>query len=141
MIKLKKNNKNVLILKFIDICEVLKENIKMRIYIITKGIFSDYHICAVTTNYEEALKLRDIYDGKYSRANIEIYEDGKNNEDTVYGFEYDPNDNSVYFQEYVDYDLILNEDCIWVMAKDKEHALKKAQDMLAMYKANKENIV
>lgn len=44
------------------------------IYIITKGSYSDYHICAVASTQERAEQLRKMYSDHYEMANIEEYE-------------------------------------------------------------------
>ncbi len=33
----------------------------MKIYIITKGSYSDYHICNVTTDYDKAKRYKEAY--------------------------------------------------------------------------------
>ena len=45
------------------------------IYVITKGSYSDYHICAVATNKEKAEELRRMYSSKYEDAEIEEFEE------------------------------------------------------------------
>lgn len=34
-----------------------------KVYVITKGCYSDYHICAVTLDKEKAERLRKLFDG------------------------------------------------------------------------------
>lgn len=46
------------------------------IYIITNGIYSDYHICAATTDKKRAKDLQMIFSDSYSEARIEEFEDG-----------------------------------------------------------------
>lgn len=47
----------------------------MKIYVITAGEYSDYHICAVTDDPVSAENLRAFYTtGTYSQATIETYE-------------------------------------------------------------------
>ena len=43
------------------------------IYVITKGEYSDYHICAVATTYENAERLRKMYCDSYQDAEIEEF--------------------------------------------------------------------
>ena len=43
------------------------------IYVITKGEYSDYHICAVATTYENAEYLRKMYCDSYQDAEIEAF--------------------------------------------------------------------
>jgi hypothetical protein len=45
----------------------------MKIYVITQGEYSDYHICAVTDDKERAKKLQLIYSDSYNAAEIEEY--------------------------------------------------------------------
>lgn len=51
----------------------------MKIYIITKGEYSDYHICKATTDYEKAKRYKEAYSTNWGDARIEIYEDEKKN--------------------------------------------------------------
>ena len=44
------------------------------IYVITRGSYSDYHICAVASTQERAEQLRKMYSDSYEMANIEEYE-------------------------------------------------------------------
>lgn len=45
------------------------------IYVITKGSYSDYHICAVATNKERAEELKKMYSNRYDDAEIEEFEE------------------------------------------------------------------
>lgn len=46
----------------------------MKVYVITRGSYSEYHICAVTTDPEEAEKLAKIYSDRYDTAEVEEYD-------------------------------------------------------------------
>lgn len=46
----------------------------MKIYVITKGDYSDYHICAVTEDKDKAKELKKIFTDDWREANIEEYE-------------------------------------------------------------------
>ena len=46
----------------------------MKIYVITKGSYSDYHICAVTTDEKQAEKLAKLYTDNWDDAEVEEYE-------------------------------------------------------------------
>lgn len=46
----------------------------MKIYVITKGSYSSYHICAVATDKEKAEKLAKIYTDRYDDAEVEEYD-------------------------------------------------------------------
>lgn len=49
----------------------------MKIYAITKGNYSDYHICRLTTDYEKAKRYKEAYSDKWGEAWIETYEDNE----------------------------------------------------------------
>ena len=46
----------------------------MKIYVITKGSYSSYHICAVATDKKKAKKLAKIYTDRYDDAKVEEYD-------------------------------------------------------------------
>jgi hypothetical protein len=46
----------------------------MKVYVITKGRYSDYHICAVTTDPDTAERLARIYSDRYDEAQVEEYD-------------------------------------------------------------------
>lgn len=46
----------------------------MKIYVITKGSYSDYRICAVSTDKEKAEKLARLYTDRYDEAEVEEYD-------------------------------------------------------------------
>ena len=119
----------------------------MKIYVITAGCYSDYHICAVTDDKKSAENLRLLYSG-YDEAVINEY-------DTTY-MEEKPKE---YWSIWVDLDgdvrcaslLHVSEEkelgdplntvdlsCsryhINVIAKDRDHALKIAFDKIAEFK-------
>lgn len=45
-----------------------------KVYVITCGEYSDYHICAVCSTRERAEELRPLYSNRYDIAEIEEYE-------------------------------------------------------------------
>lgn len=120
----------------------------MKVYVITAGTYSNYHICAVAIDPVSAENLRLLYsDGWNGEAYIEEFEteerfirpetcwhititkDGKLHrcyEKNLAGdgIRVDINRVSYFF---VDYDVD-------VVAKDREHAIKIAQDLIAQYK-------
>lgn len=112
----------------------------MKIYIITNGDYSDYHICNVTTDYQKAKRYKEAYSGDiWGDARIEAYEDGANGKER-YCWSCSPVCNTATIKAYNEkegvktnmrgeiYDVI-------VYAPDEKHAIKKAQDMIAKYKA------
>lgn len=46
----------------------------MKVYVITSGTYSDYHICAVATDIERAEKLAMLYTDNCDEASIEEYD-------------------------------------------------------------------
>lgn len=46
----------------------------MKVYVITKGCYSDYHICAVTLDEQEAKRLEKVYSETNERAAVEEYD-------------------------------------------------------------------
>lgn len=47
----------------------------MKIYVITKGEYSSYHIVGATTDKKVALKLKKIHENEFCSTRIEVYED------------------------------------------------------------------
>lgn len=46
-----------------------------KVYVVTKGCYSDYHICAVTLDKEKAERLRKLFDGGgWDEACVEEYD-------------------------------------------------------------------
>lgn len=114
----------------------------MKIYAITKGCYSDYHICALTADRDRAERLKKICSDGQGEAQIEEYEDGDietielrwhyySNDDTVKEI----SNRSVYWDWSELPGLAVNEHEAFVVAPNAEHARKKAQDMIAQYKA------
>lgn len=117
-------------------------------YVITKGYYSDYRICAVTLDKDIAEKLRKKFDDDMSEANIEEYDLDKYNKDNV-----DYNSYSVKFNFAGDIQEIrVNseecDECIYekyglvvdLRAKDINSAIKIAAERRAMWLAKKEGI-
>lgn len=46
----------------------------MKVYVITKGRYSEYHICAVTTDPDTAERLARIYSDRWDDASVEEYD-------------------------------------------------------------------
>lgn len=124
----------------------------MIVYVITKGSYSDYHICAVTTDKNRAKKLKRIYTDSWDKAYIEKYDTGKTDEMVDKDYKcfacYDmPNGIEVKL-ENPDYHIDktrIEKDWgghyfCYVLAVDEEHAKKIFCDKLAEYKAQKEGI-
>lgn len=117
----------------------------MKIYAITQGDYSDYHICALTVNKNKAERLKEIYSDEYDEAEIEEYEDSEAGEELRVPFIYWTGSNSaipcsVLTQEGVNINRFGELVGAVVLSTDAEHAKKKAQDMIAKYKAEQEGL-
>lgn len=135
------------------------------IYVITKGSYSDYHICAATTDKKRAERLRDLFynDGSMypDDVNIEEFRDGTYNDMIDRGYKaYEIYFNANYELKSVRLESLLflsyTDDNEWnvirecgnknvplpyrvcVQARDEAHARKMAQDIMAEYKYKKE---
>ena len=126
----------------------------MKVYIITKGSYSDYHICAVAIDKEKAEKLEDYYTDEWDEANIEEYDTedknpfisnlklyfvccAENGELTPFLItnpnSVRPNDSPrVTEHDYGQYTL-------YVWASNEKHAAKIASDKIAEFKYRKED--
>ena len=122
----------------------------MKIYVITKGSYSGYHICAVSTNQKNAEKLQKIFSGRWDQAMIEEYEADQYLTETESGMELYKcvmgkdgtilADMSIIDLDYMDdcdfrVRYLANEYIVYVWAKDSEHAKKIAADKIAEFKA------
>ena len=119
------------------------------VYVITKGTYSDYHICAVTGDEERAEKLRELYSTRDDDARIEEYIlDETEKAMALYNVEfsewilpevtraeYDFEEVTPVIYGFSDHVLVR------VRAKDEDHALKIAQDEYAKWKAEKAGVV
>ena len=135
----------------------------MTVYVITKGDYSDYHICAVSTDKKKAEVLRKAFDDKdgWREARIETYETNQFLTEIESGmklFECAMKDDvemsvSTYMSDldYID-DLCFRVReyskgymapgyGVYVWAKDSDHARKIAADKIAEYKARKARVV
>lgn len=124
-------------------------------YAVTDGDYSDYHIIAITDNKERAENIKKLYSGKHSEPIIEEFFDSESKDEAFYCVRYDTDGS--YDVNLRDFDSehfsninIINENTfyndwwkyrVFVMAKDKPHAIKIAQDLWAEHKAKKEGIV
>ena len=112
-------------------------------YAITDGDYSDYHIIAITDNKERAENIKKLYSGEYSEPMIEEFLDGESKDEAFYYVRYDTDGSyNVSLQDFSRQNFsdinIVKENILrdgwWkysviVMAKDKYHAIKIAQDL------------
>lgn len=118
----------------------------MKVYVITKGSYSAYHICAVATDYEKAFILQKKFSAKYDTAEIEEFDTEDFNdifaEKNLYNVWFGSNGNMVQvFEEDMDYFDPKNNPvrvlksgmiAVYVFAFDKESAVKIAAEKRAM---------
>lgn len=124
-----------------------------KVYIITAGEYSDYHICAVTLDPDNAEWLRKFYDkDSYTGASIEEY-----NTETVperfkqgeklWRVPFDYRGDTEFCQEWCEtlgeYIYMRSDGTVivYVWAKDEKSAIKIAAERRAKYLAEKEGIV
>ena len=126
----------------------------MKIYVLTAGEYSDYHICGVTDNEEEAKKLKARIDKEIiawgcDACNIETYdtEDVQIvNKSSVYQVSLRTGDASQveaeHMTEYLAQCDIYDRDfdAMYVLSSSPEKALKKAYDIRAKTMAEKAGI-
>lgn len=130
----------------------------MKIYVITKGEYSDYHICAVTESKEKAEMLREVFsrnEYEYDKAKIEEYDTEnpdiekilypmweivfngngsvKSIDEVTYGVDR-------YREEIYDQYYVKNGVFVALFAKDKESAIKIAAERRAKYLAEKQGL-
>lgn len=126
-----------------------------KVYVITRGAYSDYHICAVAATKEIAEKLRKIYSDEYSwaaDARIEEYDlnEAKDDAGVFYDVTFADDKVSACFNEYGERESIQffkgnkwrsDRLIVSVRARDEDQAVKIAQDRRAEYLAKKEGVV
>lgn len=131
----------------------------MKVYVITCGSYSDYHICAVTLDPERAEQLQDRFTDRWDEARIEEYDTdkydilpkGKN----LYVVTFYESDCAPIVREIECQDLFIDDlnvvsdddnkyfeqECsVTVAAKDEDSAIKIAAEMRAEYYAAKYGI-
>ena len=122
-----------------------------KVYVITKGSDSDYHICAVTMDRSRAENLTKLLDGEWHDANIEEYipDEAKENGNMYYVDFPDDEPPRSGLDEFDGAYAAPNGPCVldwynpirvYVRAKDEQHAMKAAQDEYARWKVEKEGI-
>lgn len=129
----------------------------MKVYVITQGSYSDYHICGVVIDRKVAEQMVDRLNRMsswYSDANIEEYDTDEQESIlsgnlTIYGVRLSSKGKVIrvckhdefpltYRQKFNSVEKCWNEFDIVVVAKDEDHAKKIAQDIFAEYKYREE---
>ena len=119
----------------------------MKIYVITKGEYSDYHICAVATDPAKADQLAEFFSTRHEPAEVEEYDtddapdltEGK----TVFRIHYDEHGNVVSAEEWFSmcYDsppfISGTNVVIHVLANSEEAAIKIGAEKRAKFLAEK----
>lgn len=121
----------------------------MKIYVITQGEYSDYHIVGVTLDRGKAERWVNEYNmGKaYDDAQIEEYETDVFGRDDLYKYsvkrEYGEVSADLLSDADYTYEYIFSDDGDFrfvVYARDKEQAKKIAYDRIAKMKAEREGL-
>lgn len=121
-----------------------------KIYVITQGVYSDYHIVAATTDYELAKKIAAKFTTRYDDCEIEEYDDAEVMLRPAYRIYFDASGNVDSTDECKDaYDYSGIGKCneygygfnskmrVTVSADDPESAIKIAAEKRAKYLAEK----
>ena len=127
----------------------------MKLYAVTKGEYSDYHIVTLTTNKSRAERLAKLYSDRWGGASVEEYEEANVNDHRIpYAVYFYTNGHiAAYLHEYDDFyraerkTVLSNtsrnrtyDHLVYVLAESPEQATKIAIDRLAQWKAEKEGI-
>ncbi|MDO4802762.1 MAG: hypothetical protein Q4A15_11410 [Prevotellaceae bacterium] len=122
----------------------------MKVYVITKGDYSAYHICSVTTDKKKAKLLKEKYSKGYGKAQIETFDTDSEEEvlkyENLYNCHYYENDSSIRITQS-DFDYFEQDDLkvgkflhglyTSVLANNEEDALKIASDKFAKHRSEK----
>lgn len=117
----------------------------MKVYVITKGCYSGYHIVGVCLDKKKAKKIaeavseepRSLYEARVEEYDTDAF---------VAGFRYHVSyADDIWYADIDDFDehrnnYAYNDRSFVVYAKDKEHAVKIAQDMRAEYMAKESGV-
>lgn len=120
--------------------------VNMKIYVVTKGYYSDYHIITATTDEELAYRIKEKFSGDYyGEAKVEIFEDAEIFMKSCYFIKFDKGGNVIRIEEEeseYSYEQYESEDTkgnfyISIIADNKERAIKIAAERRSMYLAQK----
>lgn len=127
----------------------------MKVYVLTEGCYSDYHIIGVTLDEKQAKIAADALSNEYFTVNCEEFETNDINDINViksgwnlWEVYFDEKTHAItriYRSKYPDclgtVQLMRNKTfCVEVYAEDKEHAIKSASDKLSKYLAEQAGI-
>lgn len=121
-----------------------------KVYVITSGCYSDYHICGVATDKEKANLLAERFSTSHHTAEVEEYDTDDMAEylrfRNTYSCQYIDKTKRIVISEsnYIypeKSDFMVTKTAyglyVYVNADTKEMALKKASDMFAKYRAER----
>ena len=121
----------------------------MKIYVVTKGCYSDYHIITATTDEKLAYEIRDKFNGdSWNEAYVETYEDAELFMKPCYFIRFDKDGNVIELKEmgseyYYDqgYGIDVKENFyVSVVADNKKAAIKIGAERRAMYLAQENGL-
>ena len=120
-----------------------------KIYVITAGYYSDYHIISATTDYEKAVALKEKFTTRWDEARIEEYADADFKLQKIWKIHFSPSGNvwdvdycgSAWQFENIDLNNVTStlegRLRVDVVADDEETAVKIAAEKRAQYLAEK----
>ncbi len=122
----------------------------MKIYVVTKGCYSDYHIITATTDEKLAYEIRDKFNGgSYDETNVEMFEDAEVLMKPCYFLRFDKSGNVIESHEEskneYGYEQSQGKDVcgnfyIHIPTDSMESAIKIGAEKRAMFLAQKEGI-
>lgn len=124
----------------------------MKVYVITRGVYSGYHICGVSLDKKEAQTIAQLCSDGLETAKVETY-DSKEFSPFVKGgkyycvwlrgesvttYETNIEDYELFGQNKVVYYKRDSRYSVYVIAKDREHAQKIGLDLIYQFKYKRE---
>lgn len=125
---------------------------KQKIYVVTKGSYSEYHIITATTDKNLAKKIAKKFSARWDKANVETYENTEILMRPVYFVRFGLNgevvqimdsSNCEYYYEDINrcgFDAY-GQVYVTVVADNADHAVKIANEKRAEFLARKAGIV
>lgn len=122
----------------------------MKIYVVTRGNYSDYHIITATVDPTRAEAIRKLYDGSYEEARVEVFDSDlilpllEGQRRFLISFWA----NGDVYHSYSDMEVDEPNVCefhngelyVTCFARDLEHAIKIASERRAQYIAQKKGL-
>lgn len=123
----------------------------MKIYVVTKGIYSDYHIITATTDEKLAYEIKDRFseDDDMYEAYVEVFEDAEIFMKPCYFMRFDKGGNIIELDERSDSEYYYDQDhgtdyqgnfYVSVVTDNEEAAIKIGAERRAMYLAQKNGL-